>query len=371
MIYGSSQTNPNYANYRGPATPQSSRTNPYAANYQQRQTINISPKPTGSVLGLKTGGSGVTGGGSNPGFVAQQSNVEQGRDEDLELIDREFEDALNFYADQEGSLKSEAGTSEAKVRSEGTSQEQGLTRRKGESEEMIAGQETQARKAENLGMRDVRDLFRQIQQQNIAQLSGLGISSSSVAEAMAEKLGTETMRRIAGITGSTQEIVNNLNKERIRVQQVFTEKMASLKEDVSNQIAEIQNNLIQGINEINNSRAVAATQKAQARKGIMQEARANILQIQQQAQAYQEKLIQAAQARASKYADALNLATATPQDMASLEKANANARQIYGLGFDITPQFGMSGGQPLLVGQTAIRGGTKRPDEEDLLQPPF
>ena len=330
----------------------------------QRTTSGFS-----SSLGGAPGGQRITGGGGG-GFAQPtgapnlQQGAEQGRDEDLSLIDQEYEQALGDLSAQESQLRGEAGTAEGAVRGEATSQEATLGRLKGESEGVVAGQETQARKTEAGGLRDVRDLFRQLQQQNIIRTSGLGISSSSVSEALAERLGVETARRIAGITGSTQEVVQNLNKERLRIQQVWSDKVNEVKTNVASQIAEIQNNLIAGINQINSQRGRATTQKAQARAGIIQEARQTIQNIQQAAFDYQQKLNATAQRRAQAIQDAIPLFSVGESGVSGLNPmVQQSIQSLGGLGLNVSPNIDVRGGQQYVTGFQTTPQKAKSADE--------
>jgi signal transduction histidine kinase len=128
---------------------------------------------------------------------------------------------MGALGDQENLLRSQAGTGEAQIGNEyaGVKTQLGAeqaTKEQGVQSELSTS-ETQGKTA----MQEARDLFRQTQQQNIAQLSGLGISSSSVAEALAERLGVETARRIAGVSGSINEVRTNATKSWEELKTIF------------------------------------------------------------------------------------------------------------------------------------------------------
>lgn len=350
---------------------QSSQQPTYQSN-QNMSSLNMTPYIpgiTGSAPRDLSGGQTLPGGGNpapNP-YDQLQNNVSTGQGEDLNLIDQEYEQALSELAGQEQVLQSQAGVSEGKVRAEGQAYENTLTQNKAQSEDVVAGQETQARKEEAGGLRNARDIFRQIQQENIAKLSGLGISSSSVAEALAERLGVETARRIAGITGSTQEVLGNLNKERLRIQQVYTDKVAQVKEDVKNQIAEIQSKLMEGINTINAQRGRAALQKSQARTGIIQEARQQITQLQIQAAEYEQKLRDAATRRSEAIKNTIPLFNVGETGLTQLNPtitAQYQALSQLSPNLNVGINSGMSQGVPTLQGYTFSQ--KKENTEDDL-----
>ena len=152
-------------------------------------------------------------------------------------------------------------------------------------------------------MQGARDLFRQTQQQNIAQLSALGLSSSSVMEGLAEKLGVETARRMAGLTGSYEEVTQNLAKESARVKNYAESKIRQVEENVGLQIKSIQSQIMDAIAQIGQQRNVAATAKASARADVLSQARQQIYNLQASAQTFAQQLQTWATQKAQSLAD--------------------------------------------------------------------
>lgn len=145
--------------------------------------------------------------------------------------------------------------------------------------------------AKTAGMQ-ARDVYRQTQQANSAQLSALGISSSSVTEALAEKLGVETARRIAGVTDSLSSLQLNAKKELTRISTYYTGQKDTLAKHVGDQKATIQSSLIQGLNQINSARSQAASDKSSARANLLSQTQTAIYNLTTQQQAFQQSLDQ-------------------------------------------------------------------------------
>lgn len=264
------------------------------------------PTPTTGAMNLPGGliqnRSSYTGNNNNNN--GQVNTINQNSSDLQSQADYEFEQALNYIGQQEGAANQRATADISAQEAAGTkasnlAQQSRETNLQGLSQEQATA-ETQA----GTGLRDARDLFRQIQQSNIAQLSGLGISSSSVSEALAERLGVETARRIAGISGSLSEVRQNIEKERTRVNTVYQQKLGEIKDATDTAIGRIRANLSQQLADLGQARGQAAIDKARARTDIVVNARNQVQQIQNQA--YQAN--QAVEQAAAKRDEALNQA---------------------------------------------------------------
>lgn len=284
-------------------------------------------------------GGGGTSAQSPAGNQTLQNDVNRQVDDFGAIIDRDYETALGALQGQEEGLKGQASSSEQQIRAgyeparTAIGQEQ-LTRESG-----LSTQESTARTQERSALQQARDLYRQLQQQNVAQLSGMGISSSSVSEALAERLGVETARRIAGVSGSTNEILQNIAQERTRVQTYYKQKLSDLEGQMSSQIAGIQQSLVSGLNQINTARQLAATDKANRRQELLSNAQSQIAQLQAQAQNFAQSLQQWQAQRESSLRDAQGFVV-KPTDFNGLTGAINNISSLPQVaGFSAIPQF--------------------------------
>jgi hypothetical protein len=262
----------------------------YNAGYVGLQQPQVKVNdPNKGVLGSNSGG----GMPSNPTTPINNQSVDlmqQAQDNANSQIDSDYESAMSMLGQAEGGLQAQAGTATSQINAD-------ITAGKTELGQAQAGQEqsTQAvlstgEKNYTTNMQQARDLFRQTQQQNNAQLSALGISSSSVAEALAERLGVETARRIAGATGTVQEIRQNATVELGRIKKYYTDKSLQLEEQGRIQRESIQNSLIQGLNQINQQKGQAATAKSQARANLLQQVQQQAYALTQQQQQFNQQL---------------------------------------------------------------------------------
>lgn len=210
-----------------------------------------------------------------------------------------------------------------------------------------------------------RDVFRQTQQSNNAQLSALGISSSSVTEALAEKLGVDTARRIAGVSDSLGSIRLNATKEMGRIKDYYQGQISTLTQHVADQKQAIQSSLIQGLNQINQSRSQAASDKASARANLLSQVQSQIYQLTTQQQQFQQSLDQWAQQKSA----ALQPVAQDPSYVTNLVTQAANLTKQYqttpGLqGFTATPSFNQNA-QGTYTGQITTNKPVANSSEPD------
>jgi hypothetical protein len=305
----------------------------------------------------KTGGNGNNG----SGYPTQNKigDVNTGAGEDADIVSQEYDQAISALAGEEQWQQGVAGTQIAGLQGQETAGTNRLSEGKA-SEMAAAGQQEQtARTEESSGLRSMRDLFRQIQQQNIIDLSGRGISSSSVAEALAEKLGTETMRRIGDITQGTQNVINNIAAEKKRITQVYQSKVQELQAEVKNKIDTVNANLTYALSQISAQRGLAALQKQKGLRDIAQTAREMIDSIKDKAWSYEQTLAAEAQKRQQATDDAIQLLkfnenTGAYELNPMVQSATSSLQQGFpGLG--VAPQVQNYNGQPYVQGYSTYQ----------------
>lgn len=305
--------------------------------------MSVAPRQsTAPILGANTGftpttstalPSSPTGGGSAQpaGQDILRNDVNRQVEDFGAIIDRDYETAIGGLNMSEQDLRSQAGSAESSIRSSFAPVKTALGEEQATRESGITSQEQQASSQQKSALQQARDLFRQTQQSNIAQLSGLGISSSSVSEALAERLGVETARRIAGVTGSTDEVLRNLGQERARIQQFYKTKLTEVESQMQSQIGNIQQQLLSGVNQINQARNLAATDKANRRAELLSNAQTQIAQLQASAQQFQQSLDQWQAQRSSALQQAQQFVV-TPTDFSQLNNALQGVQGITAAG---------------------------------------
>jgi hypothetical protein len=289
-----------------------------------------------------TTGGGGTGGNYNipstPTNNVNQGyqNIQQGQDAGNSQIESDYNNAISMLGGAEQSLRAQGDTASASIDQQFGSAKNEITNTQNVAQQGVSSTLATAEKTGATATQQARDLFRQTQQANNAQLSALGISSSSVSEALAERLGVETARRIAGVSGSVEEARVNASKELGRINEYYQGKVQSLQEQVAVQKSQIQNSLMQGLNQINSARNQAASDKASARANLLSQVQNQIYSLTQQQQQFEQSLQQWAQQKS---------AALTPiiEDQTYLQKlvdtANTLNQQFSPTGFAYTPEI--------------------------------
>ena len=320
-----------------------------------RQTF-VAPKP--QVLGAST--SRVTT--PTPTGQTPQETVQSNQDAGNAQIESDFNQAMEMLNSSESSLRSQAGTAQGQIDTGAASARNEITNTQAIGEQGVNTSLQQGETAGKNAIQQARDLFRETQQANSAQLSAMGLSSSSVSEALAERLGVETARRIAGVTGSVDEIRKNATAELGRIKTYYSGKLNDVTNWANDQKASIQNSLVQGINQINSAKSQAASAKAQARSNLLSAVQSQLGQLAQQQQQFEQSL----QAWAAQKSAALTPITQDPNYVQNLlaqtQKIN---EQFSPSGFVATPQFDVNAkGQ--YSGQINMQ---KKPTEDEFANP--
>jgi hypothetical protein len=278
---------------------------------------------------------GGGGGGAGNVFNNASNNINSQQNSGLDLIEQDYNNAMSAFAGQENVLRGQADISGRQIESEAGGVRTQLGQAQGTAEQGIQTQQQTAEKEGTNQMQQARDLFRQTQQQNIAQLSALGISSSSVSEALAERLGVETARRIAGVTGSLAEVRTNAANELKRTKDYYQQKLTGLAEQVQIQKSQIQNSLLQGLNQINAARNQAASDKARGRNELISNAQNALAGIEQKKLEFETSLKQWAEQKNS----ALTPLITDPNFVNSLTQATNTFNQRFApSGFQYVPE---------------------------------
>lgn len=326
---------------------------------QQQQSFGPQPvygpaKPSGSVLGAST--SNLPTNNIPQGNTPQQT-VQGNQDQGNAQIEADYSAAMGQLNNSESDLRGQAGYATGQIDTGATAARNEIGNNQTVAEQ---GANTSLQTAEKQGtgaMQQARDLFRQTQQSNTAQLSAMGISSSSVSEALAEKLGVETARRIAGVTGSLDEVRQNTVNELGRIKTYYTGKMTDLTNQVNDQKTQIQNSLMQGLNQINSARDMAAQQKSQARAGLLSAVQNQLGSLAQQQQQFQQSL----EAWQAQKTAALQPIAQDPNYLNNLiSTANTFNQQFAPSGFTYTPQVNVNA-QGTMTGQVSPQ---KKPDDQ-------
>lgn len=298
---------------------------------------------------------------SQPQNNQAQQSIQSNQDNGNAQIEADYNQAMEMLNSSEGSLRSQAGAATGQIDSGAAAAKNEITNTQSTAEQGVNTSLQQGEAAGKNAIQQARDLFRQTQQTNNAQLSALGISSSSVSEALAEKLGVEVARRIAGVTGSVDEIRKNATAELGRIKTYYQGKISDVQNWVNDQKATIQNSLIQGINQINSARSQAASAKAQARSNLLSQVQSQLGQLAAQQQQFEQSL----QAWAAQKQSALQPIAQDPNYVQNLLSQTQQIQQQFNPSqFVATPSFNVNA-KGEYTGQINLQKPNK--EEQDLL----
>lgn len=351
-------------NYSTPKIQASGYGTQYANNKNTYYSQPAGPvNPSKQVLGASTSNYNIPGSASNysQGLSQGISNIQSAQGAGDSQIESDYNQAMSMLSGAESGLRGQADIAGQTIDQQAGAAKTEIGNTQSTAEQGVSSTLQTAEKQGTSAMQQARDLFRQTQQSNNAQLSALGISSSSVSEALAERLGVETARRIAGVTGSLQEARVNATQELGRVKTYYQSKIEDIAKQTEIQKAQIQQSLIQGLNQINAAKGEAASAKSQARASLLSQVQSQIYSLTQQQQQFQQSLDQwAAQKQA-----ALTPIAQDPNYLAKLvSTANTFNQQFTPQGFQFVPEVSMNA-QGTMTGKISTQS-TKQPKEDPL-----
>jgi hypothetical protein len=358
-LLGKSRSAQGGSNLIGPSTP--------AYNPPQTTTVNTSNTgavygptlPSNKVLGAKT--SSVTGGGNQQqaGMDTLTSAINNQVNTGNNAIDDDYNNYMNSLNSQQGYMQEQGNQAMIQMNLQANQARTQYGQEKTVAQQGLDTQTQTANTQATSAMQQARDLYRQVQQQNIAQLSGAGLSSSSVAEALAEKLGVETARRIAGVTGSRDEIIQNITKEKSNLDNYYQQKLTNLEDQLTLNTKQIQSQLMQSLDQINQARNVAASERANKRAQLMSEATTQIANLQANAQQFAQSLQMWKEQNSAKLTQTVSDVTAKMTNFTTgLNQLNSTMP-----GYDLNPSFSVSDQGYLVPSQLSAK---KKTTDEDL-----
>ena len=296
---------------------------------------------------------------AQPQSDPRQDAINSQTDAFNQQIDDDYQSTLGQINTQEANLNAQGATATAAVNDQAQSYRNAFNDQSATALNNLTTEGEQIGQQKKTAIQESRDLFRETQQQNSRYLSAAGLSSSSVAAALAEKLGVATARRIAGISDSADSLYRNIEQERSNVTNYAAQKMTEIEKEVQGQIAQIQSSLVQGLNQLNASRQTAASEKAKGRSALLTQAQTAVANLQYDAQKFAQSL------QMWKEQNTQKLSTALSTDYSqmygnTLTQMNQQAAQYPGMQFSTTQN--LPGG-----GKITASTKNKTDDEEETL----
>jgi hypothetical protein len=244
LIYGSSLTDPRYANYGGSyLAPMSSQTNPYAANYQGRMTLpsalrpNVrvatSPsqvgKPVGSVLDTSTSSQPV-----NP----PTNQTQQPTGNEQQSVDP-YAQVWSYLDQLAGNLPQWEQQLKSDIENIVSAQQQEVETAKQGQLSKFPTYEEQVRQNQATTLRQLAEDINKALQAGQLYLSGRGAGSSSAADMYSFALAQEANKRRAGVLMQTNQLMNELNLKKAEIENQAQQQLNAINTWKAEQMANI------------------------------------------------------------------------------------------------------------------------------------
>lgn len=239
----------------------------------------------GQTSSISTGGAAPT-----PSFGVYGSAA--GANAALSEIDQAYNDSLTAYQNQENETVAQRDLSLQRL---GTQNQQALASVGEAQQGQIQSLDQSAgsiKSSSTNAVNDARRAFNELTGRNNARLSASGLNSSSVADAMQEKLSRNTFAALDQISQNRESALQNIESTKAKANEFYQRQKADLATALSQAQTDLQNQFTAALNRINEARNISAQQKQQARN---------------QVQAGLAAAYQAAQAKAAEYQHALDL----------------------------------------------------------------
>jgi len=278
LIYGSSLTDPNYANYGGSyLAPMSSQTNPYAANYQGRMTLPSALRPnvqvaTGSVLDTSTSNGGTSGG-------SQPVQQEQPQEDPQERIRREVEaiysPLMNYLNQAESAVTSEYQRYVPELEQQYATSLSNIENQKTQGERELAAQEQAAGTRKEDALTAARRLYDELRRGGLQRFGG----ASSAGQAFTELTAQEQQRQSGNIWQAFQQTLDNLNKYKANLLDNFAQAQKELELAKTSALNQAYGDYQNRLQEIRAKKGETESAKAQTALEALNNLRNQIYQI--------------------------------------------------------------------------------------------
>ena len=318
LIYGSSMTDPNYANYRGSQTynfqPMASSQG-RAVNAQGQPQIN-NPAPSGR------GGGG--GGDSRAQELAKMSRnpsqeseyqqlMQQGMQSQPQAPQIDFDamiapalaDLDAFMGTQQGSYEGDVASANAWKGLQG----EGVAQSLGAQQATIGAAKTQAGTAAESAADEAKRMYTE-QQQGLQARYGKTTGTGQFASAQA---GMATNRNIAGIRTKAMDLIAGFDDKLVQVKEVADLSLKEIDQSTQDQIKAAKDRLDQGMQQIRSQKTALVQHKAELAAQAVQIYQQTVAQVNaSNAQFKQQLMMQQMQAE-----NALTIAKQKANDVAA------------------------------------------------------
>lgn len=259
---------------------------------------SVAGAATSTPQASSTSATGGSGGGS--GFQPGQNGYVSPVNTDMTEINRQIDDAYNptmgYLSQAEGNLRNDFPTILSDINAQyGLGVDQAGTA-KNNAFGAIGSQQEMATQKNNDVMADARRLYDELRRGYGQRFGG----ASSAGQAATELGNLEQQRQQGKIGRDYTNTVNQIEGQRVQVQQKYDESLKQLEVTKNTAVNEANRDFQNKMLQISQSRAETEQAKAQARLGALQDLRNKVFQINLQNQQFAQSL-QAQKASADQY----------------------------------------------------------------------
>lgn len=239
---------------------------------------------------IPSSGQTVTGGtGGNP-FNSFNNAITQNRDQNLSIIDSQFNEEMGRLNDLEGRTRTNYASAIQQAQDYYPQFQKQLESEKATDLGAITAQEDQAKMESNRGLARTRQLLSDLQRSQAARMSATGNYSSSVADAFGESFGRKAFDANNQIQSARDQALQQLSQQKQQTENFYSRKSLEAKQSYDQQLNQLQMQLQSQLDAINNARGTASSAKAQATAEAWNSYTNNKLNLDQQILQYQQDL---------------------------------------------------------------------------------
>jgi hypothetical protein len=201
-------------------------------------------------------------------------------------INAVYDPLMKSLNDQASAYQTQYGQGQTAINDQYSQGVAGLNTMANDSYNQLNNQQTQASQDQATAYAKARSLYNELQQRNQAMFGG----RSSAGQFAGELLGRETSQQMGQTTNQANEAKAAIEQERSRVGQWVKDQTNTWNQKKTSALDSLQNTFTQGLNQINAQKNQLESDKAQRRIELLQQAQAQVAQIQQADRAFQQQL---------------------------------------------------------------------------------
>lgn len=277
IIYGSSQTNPNYSNYRGSQT--------YNPMSRPNQPTNYFPLTSAPTAAPKSATAPINNGGG--GSSIQQPSIPS-IDPLMNEVNNSFSQRMSRLDNISSILRGQVPSLISEADQQFGAQKSTLDASKAAGTRQIAQAETDAGARKEDAITAARRQYNDLIRGGIQRFGG----ASTAGQAFSEIAATESQRQFGDVRNQYEGAMQKITEQKTGLEERYGSALLQLQAVRDNAINNAKRQLDQQLMEIERMKGEAEDAKSQKRLAILQDYRQNIFDVNQQITQYKMSLDQ-------------------------------------------------------------------------------